>query len=183
MEGEVLVRSKTPLAIICFVFVAVGASAILLLLSRREIRQTEPRGTKTNSQVPHTPKPSPAVPLNGNKWRDKSSVSESGSGGMAFSQQWPSDGMQMTAHHKGRHGCDGMLTLKAAGLEFRCPDDEGKSFFVALNDIRGTDEDGIITIDGSKFHFDKLPGGGKEYTQQLFATWVSRVRVTQTPDQ
>jgi hypothetical protein len=71
MEGEVLVRSKTPPAITCLVFVAVGAAAILLFLSRREIRQTEPCGTKTTSQAPHAPKPSPAVPWNGNKSRDK----------------------------------------------------------------------------------------------------------------
>jgi hypothetical protein len=165
------------------VFIAVGAAGILLWLSHREIRNIESRAKTTDTHLRHAPKPSPAVSLNGKKSRDNSSVSVSGSAGKTFSKQWPSDGMQMTAHHKGRHGCKGILTLKASGLQFTCPDDDGKSFFITLNDIRGPDDDGIITLDGSKYHFDMLPGGGKEYTEQLFAAWLSRVRVAPLPHQ
>jgi hypothetical protein len=178
------VRSKTGLAMTSLVFVAVGIAGIFFFLSRREMTKVEPARTTTNTPVQRAPKPSPAVPLNRNKSPDKSTVpAMPGSGGTTSSVPWPSDGMQVTAHHKGRHGCDGMLTLKAAGLQFTCPGDEGKSFFVALSDIRGTDDDGIVTTTGSKYHFDKLPGGGKEYTEQLFASWLSRVRITQSADQ
>jgi hypothetical protein len=89
--------------------------------------------------------------------------------------------MQMAAHHKGFRGCDGMLTLKASGLQFTCPGDNGKSLFIALSDIRSTDEDGIVTTSGKKYHFDKLPGGGKEYTERLFADWLAHARPTQAP--
>ena len=91
--------------------------------------------------------------------------------------------MQVVAHHKGHKGCDGMLTLKASGLQFTCPGDYGKSFFVALNDIRGTDQDGIVTTSGEKYHFDKLPTGGKEYVERSFTDWLTHVRPTETPAQ
>jgi hypothetical protein len=164
-------------------FVGAAAAAILLWLSRREISNIESRAETTNTQPRHARKPSPAVPLNGNKSREESSVSESGSAGMTFAKQWPSEGVQMAAHHKGRRGCKGILTLKASGLQFTCPEDDAKSFFITLNDIRGPDDDGIATLEGSKYHFDMLPGGGKEYTEQLFAAWLSRVRVAPPPHQ
>ena len=76
-----------------------------------------------------------------------------------------------------------MLILKASGLQFTCPGDNGKSFFVALNDIRGTDQDGIVTTSGEKYHFDKLPAGGKEYVERLFIDWLAHVRSSQVPAQ
>lgn len=60
-----------------------------------------------------------------------------------------------------------MLTLKASGLQFTCPCDDGKSFFVTLKYIRGTDQDGIVTTSGETYNFDKLPAGGKEYVERL----------------
>lgn len=85
--------------------------------------------------------------------------------------------MQFTAHHKGHNGCDGVLSLKASGLEFTCPGDAHKSFSVALDQIRGTDDDGIATTSGAKYHFDKVPGGDKEYVERLFEQWLSRTRL------
>jgi hypothetical protein len=164
--------------------VAVGLAGIFFFVSRPKITDREPGGAKINTPTQHGSKPSPAVPLNANKPAENSSMrSTPDSGGDTSSQRWPGDGMQMTAHHKGRHGCDGLLTLKASGLQFTCPGDESKSFFVALNDIGRTDNDGIVTTDGSKYHFDKLPGGGKEYAEQLFTDWLARVQIAQDPDQ
>lgn len=174
-------RIRPLVVLACSAVVAIAAASIFLWLSDRKVSKIESRAQTTNTHPRRAPKPSPAVPLEENKSSAESSVSESGSGKTTLSKQWPGDGMQMTAHHKGRHGCKGMLTLKASGLQFTCPEDDGKSFFVALNDIRGLDDDGIITIDGSKYHFDMLPGGDREYTEQLFAAWLSRVRVAQPP--
>lgn len=177
-------RGKTGLAIALLVFVAVGLTGVFFLLSRQEATKTESGAATTSAPAQHARKPSPAVPRNGNKSPDKSRApAVPGYGSDTSPQPWPSDGLQVTAHHKGRRGCDGVLTLRASGLQFTCPGDEDKSFFVALNDIRGTDDDGIITADGSKYHFDKLPGGGKEYTERLFAAWLSRMQVAQPRDQ
>jgi hypothetical protein len=182
MEGEAQVHNKIRLAILFLVFVAVGLAGVFFILSRHE--KTESGEATTNAPVPHAPKPSPAVPLNGSKSANNSNVpAMPGLGSNTSSQPWPPDGMLVTAHHKGRHGCDGMLTLKTSGLQFTCPGDEGKSFFVALNDIRGADNDGIITTSGSKYHFDKVAGGGKDYTEQLFAEWLAHVHVAQRSDQ
>jgi hypothetical protein len=182
MEGEAQMRDKIGLAAIFLLVVAVGLTGVFFILSRQE--KTKSGEATTNAPVQHAPKPSPAVPLNGSKSANNSNVpAMPGPGSNTSSQPWPPDGMLVTAHHKGRHGCDGMLTLKASGLQFTCPGDEGKNFFIALNDIRDADNDGIVTTSGSKYHFDKLAGGGKEYSEQLFAEWLSHVHVTQPSDQ
>jgi hypothetical protein len=179
-KGKILARNGPFLAFACLTFAA-AAAGIFFWRSDRKVSKVESRSETTNTHPRRAPKPSPAVPLQENKSRAESSASDSGPERMALSKPWPADGMQMTAHHKGRHGCKGMLTLKASGLQFTCPEDDGKSFFVALNDIRGPDDDGIITNGGSKYHFDMLPGGKREYAEQLFVAWLSRVRAAQPP--
>lgn len=180
-KGNILVRIRPPVVLACLAFVVIAAATIFFWRSYRNVSKMASTSETISTPPRRAPKPSPAVPLEENSSRAKSSVSESGSEKMTPSKQWPADGMQMTAHHKGRHGCKGMLTLKASGLQFTCPEDDRKSFFVPLNDIRGQDEDGIVTNGGSKYHFDMLPGGEREYAEQLFAAWLSPVRAAQPP--
>lgn len=158
-------RNKTAIAIAALLVIAVVMAAIAIFVSHRP---TKTPAEAQSAPVQRAPKPSPAVRPNESKPPEPTSP--------APIAVWPPDGMQLAAHHKGFHGCNGVLILKAYGLEFRCPDDSGKSFAVALSDIRGMDKDGIVTTDGSKYHFDKLAGGGKEYTVQLFADWLDHVR-------
>jgi hypothetical protein len=135
---------------------------------------TEEAASK-NETATHATKPSPAVPLREQRLPSSPNSSTRSAQPMA----WPADGMQVTAHHKGHSGCQGMLILKASGLQFTCPSNDAKSFSVALTDIRGTDDDGIVTTSGAKYHFDKVPGGDKEYVERLFQDWLSRSRLVQ----
>jgi hypothetical protein len=188
MGNVILTRSKSVLLTALLVLIAVVVAAIIFMLPREFKERQNPtnaasdEGASKNSTAKHVTKPSPAVPLNAQRSPNDSSASASNAGS-APPTSWPPDGTQFTAHHKGRNGCEGMLILKASGLQFICPSDGAKSFSVALNEVRGTDDDGIVTISGAKYHFDKIPGGNKEYVERLFEDWLSRTRLVQTRPQ
>jgi hypothetical protein len=182
-------RAKTGLIVLFLVLIAVAFTAIFFVMSREELqKRAAPKDESLiHGATQHAPKPSPAVPLDKNELASvpnaPAPVGSNSATGAPQSQLWPPDGMQFAAHHKGHKGCDGVLTLKASGLQFTCPGDDGKSFYISRNDIRGPHEDGIITRSGEKYHFDRLPGGGKNYAEQLFVNWLFRVHVVQTPTQ
>ncbi|HXE10874.1 MAG TPA: hypothetical protein VN633_02060 [Bryobacteraceae bacterium] len=173
-------RLKTGLITAAVAAMIAALAALVLVMPRLHI---EPDTTDKPPSTPlrRTPKPSPAVPLKENKRGSSPEKPTQAMQSPDTLKTLPPDGMQFAAHHKGFRGCDGMLTLKTSGLEFTCPGDSGKSFFVAVTDIRGADEDGIVTTSGKKYHFDKLPSGGKEYAERLFSDWLVHVRHAQAP--
>jgi len=71
--------------------------------------------------------------------------------------------------------CSGQLTLNAAGLTFRCPDDPEGSLQVALNEIGAVDENGVQLLSGKKYHFS-ISGMNKGAEQAVFANWLHQVR-------
>lgn len=174
---------RVGLILISTAIVVFAVGALFLTMPREKVTEhaTTDYPDAGNDSVGHVPKPSPAVPLKQSKPSAAPNTSIQPNSGIAATPAWPPDGMQFAAHHKGHKGCDGMLTLKASGLQFTCPGDNGKSFFVALSAIRSTDDDGIVTVTGDKYHFDKLPGGGKEYAEHLFSDWLARARPVQEP--
>lgn len=171
-------RSKTGLIGATLVLVVV--LAVFLIRMPHINSKSGAAGEPVNTTLGHVSKPSPAVPVGEKKLGESPNNQVQSSPNPNPEKAWPSDGMQVAAHHKGHNGCDGMLTLKASGLQFMCPGDSGKSFFVVLRDIRGVDQDGIVTASGKKYHFDKLPAGGKEYVEKLFADWLAHVRLADT---
>jgi hypothetical protein len=173
-------RLKTGLITAAVAAMIAALAALVLVMPRLHIK---PDTTENPPSTPlrHTPKPSPAVPLKDDKRASSPEKPVQTTQSPNTLKALPPDGMQFAAHHKGFRGCDGMLTLKTSGLEFTCPGDRGKSFFVPVSDIRGADEDGIVTTSGKKYHFDKLPGGNKEYAERLFADWLLHVRPVQAP--
>lgn len=185
MGRVILTRGKFALVGTFLVVVAVAFAAIFFMWPREGRDRQKAASAATdeaasrNETARHIAKPSPAIPLGGQRPPSNHDSSTSS----AQRPSWPPDGMQVTAHHKGHRGCEGMLILKASGLQFTCPSDVGKSFSVALNEIRGIDDDGIVTTTGAKYHFDKVPGGDKEYVERLFEDWLSRSRLAQTRTQ
>ncbi len=85
--------------------------------------------------------------------------------------------MVYSARHEKHFGesCSGQLTLNGNGLVFRCPDDPGGSFQVALADIESVDSNGIRLSSGKKYHF-AIAGMTKDSEQQLFANWLQQIR-------
>lgn len=175
-------RIKTGLILASAAAVVVALAAVFLVMPQLNIKSDKAE-EPASTTLGHASKPSPAVPFREKKLAGSASKPAQATSNSDMEKAWPPDGMQVAAHHKGHRGCDGMLTLKASGLQFTCPGDNGKSFFVALNDIRGTDQDGIVMTSGEKYHFDGLPAGGKEYVERLFTDWLAHVRPTQTPAQ
>jgi hypothetical protein len=169
-------RSKTGLLVTSILVVAAATGVAFLLMRRGEMNKhaVPTQIAVVDRASEHASKPSPAVHLDEKKPMKASDTSASANLSAATGQPWPPDGMQFAAHHKGHKGCDGPLTLKTSELQFVCPSDEGKSFVVLLSEIRGTDDDGIITRSGDKYHFDKLPGGGRDYANKVFSDWLAR---------
>jgi hypothetical protein len=89
----------------------------------------------------------------------------------------PFTAMVYSARHEKHFGgsCDGQLTLDGTGLVFRCSDDPGGSFQVALADIEAVDSNGIRLRSGKKYHFD-IAGMSKDGEEQLFANWLQQIR-------
>jgi hypothetical protein len=96
----------------------------------------------------------------------------------AFMATTAPDSVSLSGHHKGRHGCDGQLTLTASELSFRCNGNQQSEFSFARAQIDHQDDDGIRTICGEKYHF-KIFQVQKEQVVELFAEWVRRTASTQ----
>jgi hypothetical protein len=91
---------------------------------------------------------------------------------------WPAEGRRYPAKHKGGDSCSGQLLLMAAGLDFVCPGDRGRSFTVGVDQVLDRDNDGIKLVTGKKYHFD-VDGGGKQAVKLLFDEWVYRTHLVE----
>lgn len=84
---------------------------------------------------------------------------------------WPPEGYSVTATHLGFNGCDGQLTLKTDGLEFRCGADQ-TTLTVPIADVKGPHNNGVETLKGHPryYHFS-IPHNSNDQTAALFAQW------------